>query len=63
MITPPTQVSYLGQTLEPICSRGTPYAYWVKRGTNNKLLMYYQGGGACWSYVTCSTVSASSTTR
>lgn len=56
MITPPSQVSYLGRTLEPICSRGTPYAYWVKRGTVNKLLVYYQGGGACWSYATCSTV-------
>jgi hypothetical protein len=55
-INPPAQVSYLGKTLEPICSRGTPYAYWVKRGTNNKLLYYYQGGGACWSYYTCSTV-------
>ena len=53
MITPPAQVSYLGQTLQPICSRGTPYAYWVKRGTNNKLLYYFQGGGACWSYITC----------
>ncbi len=56
MITPPAQVSYLGQTLQPICSHGTPYAYWVKRGTNNKLLMYYQGGGACWSYATCGLV-------
>jgi hypothetical protein len=52
MITP-TPVNYLGQTLNPICSRNTPYAYWVKRGTTNKLLVYYQGGGACWSYVTC----------
>jgi hypothetical protein len=56
MITPPSGISYLGQTLNPICSRGTPYAYWVRRGTNNKLLMYYQGGGACWSAVTCSEV-------
>ena len=53
MITPPTQVSYLGQTLQPICSHGTPYAYWARRGTNNKLLVYYQGGGACWNYITC----------
>jgi hypothetical protein len=53
MITPPTQVSYLGQNLQPICSHGTPYAYWARRGTNNKLLVYYQGGGACWNYITC----------
>jgi hypothetical protein len=53
MITPGT-VNYLGQTLQPICSRGTPYAFWAKRGTVNKLVVYYQGGGACWSYTTCS---------
>ena len=38
----------------PICSRGTPYVFFVKRGTVNKLLIYYQGGGACWDYLTCS---------
>ena len=30
--------------------------YWAKRGTGagaNKLLVYYQGGGACWDQVTC----------
>ncbi len=44
-------------TLTPMCSRITPYMYWVKRGTGadaNKLLMYYQGGGACWDDTTCS---------
>jgi len=56
MITPPASVSYLGQTLQPICSRGGQYAYWVRRGTNNKVLYYFQGGGACWSGGTCNTV-------
>ena len=26
----------------------------MKRGTVNKMLMYYQGGGACWDCATCS---------
>jgi hypothetical protein len=32
--------------------------YWAKRGTGagaNKLLVYYQGGGACWDGPTCHT--------
>ena len=33
---------------------GSPYQFFVKRGTVNKLLMYYQGGGACWEQLTCS---------
>jgi hypothetical protein len=53
MITPPTEVKYNGKTLAPICSLSTPYVYFVKRGTVNKLLVYYQGGGACWDYLTC----------
>lgn len=53
MITPDAQVPYLGKTLDPICSRGTPWVFFVKRGTVNKTVMYYQGGGACWSHTTC----------
>ena len=52
MITPPTTV-YNTKTLNPVCSDGTPYVYFVKRGTVNKLLVYYYGGGACWDYLTC----------
>ncbi len=54
MITPDAQVPYQGKMLDPICSRGTPWVFFVKRGTVNKTLMYYQGGGACWDFVTCS---------
>lgn len=57
MIDPPDQVPYaseLGdQVLEPICSHGTPWVYFVKRGTVNKTLVYFQGGGACWDAITC----------
>ncbi len=40
--------------LRPQCVRGTDYSFFVKRGTVNKVLMYYQGGGACWDRTTCS---------
>lgn len=52
-VVPAAQVDYAGRTLEPRCSAGTPWSFWVRRGTVNKLLVYYQGGGACWSGLTC----------
>jgi hypothetical protein len=52
-VVPGAQVDYAGRTLEPTCSAGTPWSFWVRRGTVNKLLVYYQGGGACWSGLTC----------
>jgi hypothetical protein len=48
-------VVYQGTELHPVCSHGDPYHYFVKRGTVNKLVMYYQGGGACWDTNTCIT--------
>lgn len=54
MIEPPAQVPYGDRVLEPICSRGTPWVYFAKRGTVNKLIVYFQGGGACWDALTCS---------
>jgi hypothetical protein len=51
-ITPGNQ-SYEGSQLKPTCAFSTPYHYFVKRGSVNKLVMYYQGGGACWDFNTC----------
>ena len=53
MVTPNAEVPYEGKTLAPTCSAGTPWVFFVKRGTVNKTLMYYQGGGACWDYISC----------
>jgi len=39
---------------DTICSRGTPFVYFVHPGTVNRLVVYFQGGGACWSHATCS---------
>ncbi len=59
MVTPDASVTYRGKVLEPSCAEPTidgqpnPWVYFVKRGTVNKLVMYYQGGGACWDVLTC----------
>jgi hypothetical protein len=49
----PGPTDYLGRTYTPQCMQGSEYRYFAKRGTVNKLVMYYQGGGACWNNFTC----------
>jgi len=45
-------------TIEPggdtICSRGTPFRYFVAGGDPKKLVIDFRGGGACWNALTCS---------
>jgi len=50
----PGDTEYQGRTFHPVCMNGSPYAFFARRGTVNKLVMYYQGGGACWEQLTCS---------
>lgn len=38
---------------EAICARGTPYSFWVRPGTVNKLLIFFEGGGGCWDAESC----------
>jgi len=49
----PGPTDYLGRTYTPECMQGDEYRYFAKRGSVNKLVMYYQGGGACWNNLTC----------
>jgi hypothetical protein len=46
-------------TIEPggdtICSDGSDYRFFVRRGDPEKLVVYFQGGGACWFADNCST--------
>jgi hypothetical protein len=56
---PATPVLSAGWTkIEPggdtICALGTPYAFYVHPGTVNRLVVYFEGGGACWNDFTCS---------
>ncbi len=38
---------------ETICSQGTPYTFFFHPGSREKLLVFFQGGGACWNEVNC----------
>lgn len=35
------------------CALGTAYAFFVEVGDPQKLMIYFQGGGACWDATTC----------
>ena len=35
------------------CSDGSGYSFFVRAGDPKRLLIYFQGGGACWSGATC----------
>lgn len=43
---------------ETICSRGTPYRFFAVGGDPKRLVLDFQGGGACWSASTCSIAEA-----
>lgn len=37
------------------CALGTPYSFFYRDGADtDRLLIYFQGGGACWDWVSCS---------
>ena len=43
----------------PICIAGDPYSVLTKEGDPKKLLVFLQGGGACWqNFYNCSTTAA-----
>ena len=52
-ISPTGTTKYQKKQLTPQCIYGQPYVFFAKRGSVNKLVMYYQGGGACWDPTTC----------
>ena len=43
---------------ETICSRGTEYAFFVRPGTVNRVVIDFIGGGACWDDLTCGLATA-----
>jgi hypothetical protein len=52
-IVPGAEVNYGKDVLTPTCVDGDPYMFWARKGTSNNVLMYYQGGGACWNATSC----------
>lgn len=39
---------------DTVCANGSDYSYFAYPGSSNKLVIDFQGGGACWDSVTCS---------
>lgn len=54
-VSPDSDFSYLGLT--PACSNcpGTnpTYNFFVRKGTVNKVVIFFNGGGACWDSMNC----------
>ena len=38
-----------------ICSDGSPYSIYSKKGNSKHLIIYFSGGGVCWDDPTCTT--------
>lgn len=57
-VSDPSAVALGGwQRVEPggttRCARGGRYAFWIREGDPKKLLVFFQGGGGCFSETTC----------
>lgn len=39
---------------DTLCVNGDEYSFFVRQGTVNRVLLFLQGGGACWDAITCS---------
>ncbi|MGD9815796.1 MAG: pectin acetylesterase-family hydrolase [Hyphomonadaceae bacterium] len=53
----PEPIRVDGRTVEATCS-GAPgtdpaFSFWIKRGRSDRLVVYFDGGGACWDDITC----------
>jgi hypothetical protein len=40
-----------------VCSTGTPYQFYTREGSGDNLLIYFNGGGACWFGQACDLAS------
>ena len=49
---PPTGANEIPDMTKPQCIFGEPYGFQVIPGDKNKVLVYFQGGGACWDQIT-----------
>lgn len=38
---------------DTICARGGEYQFFARPGSSDNLLIYFQGGGACWNGINC----------
>ena len=54
----PVETEIDGKLFQPTCSgfpgTNSEFHFWAKRGTADKLVIFFEGGGACWDGMTCS---------
>ena len=58
---PPPEIGRWAEYLpagDTICSRGGEYRFYVRGGDPNKVIVDFEGGGACWDAFTCSIADA-----
>lgn len=56
------EYTYDASAQQAICLGGTNYQVNLRRGTSKNVLLYLEGGGACWDYTTCWSLSLAKTT-
>ncbi len=39
---------------DTVCARGTEYRFFVRGGRSDRVIIDFQGGGACWNQIVCS---------
>jgi len=44
------------------CANGSEFAFWVRPADPTKVVLFLEGGGACWDATTCAFTDANSTT-
>lgn len=53
----PQPIEIDGRRFEPTCSDApgaeSAFRFWARRGASNRLVVFFDGGGACWDDVTC----------
>lgn len=54
----PVTITINGETLDPTCSdapgANPAFKFWARRGVSNNVVVFFDGGGACWDDLTCS---------
>ncbi len=63
----PQPVEINGETLTATCSDAPgsdpAFQFWARRGVANNLVIFFDGGGACWDDLTCSVPRLKANTR
>lgn len=57
-----THLHYDPAEEKAICLNGTPFQLSYRQGSENQLLIFLEGGGACWDFVTCHLVRTATAT-